>query len=154
MQIDAYTSLYGGVLPEYAGDYYCCRNCGTIKTTIQERNYDQNPLSLAHTNLVFDVSSGNIFCGSAFQTSAMPDYSSSKDPRRKMIIRENRDDIKKVVTYKCIHENLSVINLIGKIVATSNSGAVIVCPHCAILTCLTREGTNSGDDVFSCGCLL
>lgn len=147
----SYSKLYGHLdpLPRWAGNYYFCRNCGTVKTQIFR---GERHLALSQNNAVYDVSTNRVFCSTAFSRNNIPDYSNSKDPERKIILKVDRDRRKNALHSRCVYEPLQMINFIGKIVTTKNQGLVAACPECAVLTSISKESLDCRAEAFSCGC--
>ena len=149
-QKSAYLKLYTTTtLPSHAGDYYYCRNCGSVKTVIPKKNTNNDPVSLSHTKTIYDLATHSTYCRSAKERPDVSRDNNDGDEVSKKVFRAN---LKKEQISPCIEEKLSHINLIGKAVTTKLQGTIIVCPGCGLLATLGKDAVNCGDSFLTCGC--
>jgi len=162
-QLEAYCKLYSvdsiTELPPDAGQYYYCSQCGTFKSYIYSRNLTNNQNSISHFDICYDLLSEKLYCKSLYTKFDIPDnyigaYQNSKNPERKIIMRQERHRKNKTELEACMKQELTPVNMIGKLIATPRQGLIIICPACGLLTSLIREGINCDDPnvLYHCGC--
>lgn len=78
-------------------------------------------------------------------------YSNNIDKVVDSIIKKRSK--KKLIDMECMNTEVIKINMIGTILCTVKDGNIVLCPHCCVLTILSRGGYDNDEGEFSCGCI-
>jgi hypothetical protein len=168
-QIKTYHEIYqtkpGDMLPDEAGLYYLCTNCGNIKAEVHKyspTNKKRKRGSLCSKGVCIDMITGEFYCARATSKSNPKKRNGATDILADIVdpfikeTKKSKDAAKAAIANTkhktCPKTKLTPINMIGKILKT-NIGLIVLCPECCSLTTMTHENYRNSGGIFSCGCI-
>ncbi len=129
---------------------------------IAKRESIDKEISMCSEGISIDVTTGTVYCSrSAAKTNTkkrishldvVDDVMGLNSIEEKEIRKATKDNRKNAVLRECPNTPLMRISMIGKMLWVKNVGTVILCPECACVTTMTRDGYRTSDGLFSCRC--
>jgi hypothetical protein len=168
-----YETAPGDSLPEAAGVYFICTNCGKFKAPIHKYSSTMNPKrkkdSLYSSDVCIDMMDGTFTCTKISSKNNPKKRNSTNDLVNDIINRTTHDAMissgllkenkksaklkrKHEMFSKCPHTQLVQVNMNGRLLRTED-GLIVKCPECSTITTLSRANYKNSGSIFSCGCI-
>jgi hypothetical protein len=158
-----YETLPGEKLPDCAGLYYICMNCGEFKSHIYNygfKNTKVQKCSYYSKGICVDCITRDFTCvknplknntKKRSNSDMIGDVIPNESNNLKEAKKKAKYDIRNVLLQKCTNTVLDKVNLMGTMLQTPD-GLILKCPECGILMYYDRFCFEGSGKRFSCGC--